>query len=278
MRRVSTLEDAVAGLRLWPHHVETLRRTVDRFSADPSVRAVILGGSLAHGFGGEGADVDVVVVVSPEELARRTRTLELTHATHDLATYPGGYVDAKFVDLDFLRDVAARGSDPARWAFDGVRVVLSREPALAGVLADIPRYPEHEHAERVRSFATQLVAWRWFFREGTAKANPYLVTTAVHKLVLFASRLTLAHNRALYPFHKWVLRVLGDVPDRPAELLGLIDALLAEHRTEHVDALVAAVLGHFGHDEAELERTWGTRFLLDTELTWQRGRPPVDEL
>lgn len=183
MRRVSTLEDAVAGLRLWPHHVETLRRTVDRFSADPSVRAVILGGSLAHGFGGEGADVDVVVVVSPEELARRTRTLELTHATHDLATYPGGYVDAKFVDLDFLRDVAARGSDPARWAFDGVRVLLSREPAL-----------------------------------------------------------------------------------------------LAEHRTEHVDALVAAVLGHFGHDEAELERTWGTRFLLDTELTWQRGRPPVDEL
>ena len=275
---MSTLEDAVVGLRLWPHHVETLRNVVEHFSADPTVLAVILGGSLAHGFGGEGADVDVVVLVPPAELERRAATLELTHASDELATYDGGYVDAKFVDLGFLRDVAERGSDPARWAFDGVRVLFSREPELAGVLEVIPRYPEADHEARVSGFAAQLLAWRWFFREGTAKANAYVQATAVHKLVLFACRLTLAHNRALYPFHKWALRVTEQVPDRPADLLTTIDAVLAGPTQERVDALVSSVLDHFGHDEAGLERTWGTRFLLDTELVWQHGRPPIDEV
>ena len=275
---MSTLDDAVAGLRLWPHHLETLGNVVSHFEADPTVLAVIFGGSLAHGFGGAGADIDIVVLVTPAELERRSSTLELTHASADLATYDGGYVDAKFVDLAFLRDVAARGSDPARWAFDGVRVLFSREPELAGVIEAITRYPDAEHDERVRSFAAQLAAWRWFYREGTAKQNAYLQTTALHKVVLFACRLVLARNRSLYPFHKWVLRVTEDAPDRPADLIEQIDALLAAPNQERVDALVSAVLGHFGLDAAEVERTWGTRFLLDTELTWQRGRPPVDEL
>ena len=275
---MTTLEDALAGLRLWPHHVDTLRSSVARFEADPAVLAVILGGSLAPGFGGAGADIDIVVLVTPAEVARRSATLELTHASAELATYDGGYVDAKFVDLAFLRDVAQRGSDPARWAFDGVRVLFSREPELAAVLESITRYPDAEHDERVRSFAAQLVAWRWFYREGTGKQNAYLQSTALHKLVLFACRLVLAHNRSLYPFHKWVLRVTEDAPERPADLLEQIVALLAAPSQERVDALVRSVLGHFGHDEAAVERGWGTRFLLDTELTWQRGRPSVDEL
>lgn len=272
------LTAALDGLQLWPHHIETLRNVVDRFEPDPTVLAVIFGGSLAHGYGREGSDIDLVILVTPEEMARRRETLELTHASDELATYEGGYTDAKFVDLDFLRDVAERGSDPARWAYDGVRVLFSREPALADVLAAITRYPDEDHEERVRSFAAQLVAWRWFYREGKAKANVYLQTTALSKLVLFASRLVLAHNRTLYPFHKWVLRVVEDVPDRPADLIERIDALLAAPDQGKVDGLVEAVLGHYGHDAAEVERTWGTRFLLDTELTWQRGRPPVDDL
>lgn len=275
---MSPVEVAVAGLRLWPHHIETLRNVVDRFEGDPTVLAVIFGGSLAHGFGREGSDIDLVVVVTPEEMARRRETLELTHASQELATYAGGYTDAKFVDLDLLRDVAARGSEPARWAYDGARVLLTREPALAQVLAEVVRYPQEGHAERVRSFAAQLAAWRWFFREGAGKDNRYVQTTAVAKLVLFACRLTLAHNRTLFPFHKWVLRVVEDVPDRPADLLERIDALLADPDQERVDGLVSVVLEHFGHDPAEVEEGWGTRFLLDTELAWQRGGAPVDEL
>lgn len=275
---MTSLEEAVAGLQLWPHHVETLRNVVDRFEPDPTVLAVLFGGSLAHGYGRETSDIDLVVVVTREEMAWRRATLELTHASDELATYEGGYTDAKFVDLDFLRDVAARGSEPARWAYDGARVLFSREPELAGVLTRVATYPEEGHEERVRSFAAQLAAWRWFFCEGAGKDNAYVQTTALAKLVLFACRLTLAHNRTLYPFHKWVLRVVEDVPDRPADLLERIDALLAAPDQDQVDSLASTVLEHFGHDPAEVDRTWGTRFLLDTELTWQRGGAPVDDL
>lgn len=269
---------AVTGLQLWPHHLDTLRNVVERFDPEPSVLAVIFGGSLAHGFGTESSDIDLVILVTPEEMAHRRETGELTHASDELATYEGGYTDAKFVDLDFLRDVAARGSDPARWAYDGARVLFSREPELEGVLAQIARYPEEDHEARVRSFAAQVCAWRWFYGEALGKQNLYLQTTAISKLVLFVCRLTLAHNRALYPFHKWVLRVTEEAPNRPADLMARIEDLLASPDQLKVDALVTSVLEHFGHDPAEVERTWGTNFLLDTELTWQRGRPPVDEL
>lgn len=272
------VSEAVAGLQLWPHHLDTLRNVVERFEPDPTVLAVIFGGSLAHGFGRESSDIDLVILVTPEEMARRRKTCELTHASDELATYEGGYTDAKFVDLDFLRDVAAGGSDPARWAYDGARVLFSREPELGGVLAQIARYPEEDHEDRLRAFTAQVCAWRWFHREALGKQNRYLQTTALSKLVLFVCRLTLAHNRTLYPFHKWVLRVTEEVPNRPVDLIERIEDLLAAPEQDKVDALATSVLEHFGHDPAEVERTWGTNFLLDTELTWQRGRPPVDEL
>jgi hypothetical protein len=43
-----------------------------------------------------------------------------------------------------------------------------------------------------------------------------------------------------------------------------------------VDALVACVRGFrdWGVDPDE----WGARFMLDTELAWMHGRPPIGEL
>jgi hypothetical protein len=39
-------------------------------------------------------------------------------------------VDGKSVDLAFLREVAEKGSEPARAAFDGTRCAYSRLPEI----------------------------------------------------------------------------------------------------------------------------------------------------
>lgn len=76
-----------------------------------------------------------------EEYARRRAESRLTISRADLCTYPQGYLDGKYLDESFLRQVAERDSEPARYAFDGVQVLFARLDGLEPLLAAIVRYP-----------------------------------------------------------------------------------------------------------------------------------------
>ena len=195
---------------LHPHHTTTLLNTITHFSPDPSVLALLLSGSLAHGFATPTSDVDILVILTAPAYAARRASGQLTFVSTDLAPYPGGYVDAKFLSLDFMRDVAQRGSEAARFAFEGATVVFAREEEVQreveGLVKQAVRYPVEGKEERVRRFRAQVEAWRWFCGEGRKKGDKYLVGLAARKLVLFGGRLVLAHNEVLYPFHKWLRR------------------------------------------------------------------------
>jgi hypothetical protein len=51
------------------HHAETIREIVAKFEPDTPVRALLLGGSIAHGFAGAGADIDIAIILSMQEPA-----------------------------------------------------------------------------------------------------------------------------------------------------------------------------------------------------------------
>jgi len=245
---------------------------------DRSIRALILGGSLAHGFARPDSDIDVSIVVDSAEYQRRMRESRLTYFDRSVCTYSGGYVDGKYVDVDFLRRVAASGSDPARYAYQDARILFSKVPDLAAILAAITRYPREEKPERIERFAAQLLAWRWYYSESVSKQSRYLETLSVHKLVLFTCRIVLAANELLYPFHKWMLRVTQTAANRPPKLIADLEELLANPSVPQVDAHVRAVLAFYGVDYAQAEATWSTWFMKDTELAWTSGFPPIDDL
>lgn len=269
-------------LELRDHHREALTALRDRFLADPTVLALLLGGSLAHGFAGEFADIDFVAVVTPEERERRAAVGELTYAAREPCTYPGGYVDGKFVDVGFLRAVAERGSEPARFAFADARVVFDHGADVRPLLDEIVRYPDADADagadDRMHRFAAQLLAWQWYFGQGIDKDNRYLQVLAVQKLVLFSCRLVLAENRLLYPYHKWMLRVTADAPRRPPSLIADLDRLLTAPTADLIDAHVRGLLAWVGIDHSSLAVGWGGRFLADNELTWLTGDPVIDDV
>ncbi|HVU25086.1 MAG TPA: nucleotidyltransferase domain-containing protein [Opitutus sp.] len=260
-----------------PHHAASIRNLVNAFEQDPSVRALLLGGSIAHGLARPDSDIDVSIVVAPEELARRRREHRLHYNNRTLCTYDG-YIDGKYVDLDFLRLVAARGSEPARFAYDGAQILFSREEALPGILAAIVRYPVEGKRERVERFGAQLLAWRWFYSEGVRHGNRYLVTLAISKLVLFACRVVLAENERLFPFHKWMLRVTAAAARQPAGFMAALDELLTAPPRERVDGFVRGVLAFAGIDFAQADAAWPTTFMTDTELKWMREEAGIDEI
>lgn len=262
---------------LAPHHAASIRNLVAEFERDPAVQALLLGGSLAHGFARPDSDIDVAIILTPGAFQQRRQGGQLHYNNRSLCTYPG-YIDGKFMDLDFLRLVAARGSDPARFAFKDSRILFSRIGGLESLLADIVRYPAAQTPERTARFGAQLLAWRWYYGEAVRQDNPYLLGLALQKITLFSGRIVLAQNEMLYPYHKWLLRVAASAPRRPAGFPANIRGLLTEHSWPRVDAYCRDILAFAGVDFAEADALWPTRFMQDTELKWMTGEPPIDEL
>lgn len=261
---------------MYAHHAETIERAVERFRADPEVLALILGGSVAHGFERPDSDIDVMVIVSDERFAERSRAGGLLTVFPELATYPKGYVDAKYLGAGVLPLVAEKGSEPARFAFKDSRVLFSRLDGLEETLKLIARFPAEGKAVRLRRFRAQFEAWNWYAAEALKHDNPYLLGVSVDKLVLFGGRLILAHNELLYPYHKWFLRVLMDAPDRPADLMGAVGTLLAEHSAENIRRFYDLVNGF--HDWGSSDITWPAQFVADSELNWVDGPAPIDDI
>jgi hypothetical protein len=160
---------------LYPHHQLTVERLIDRFKADPNFLALLIGGSLVKGYGNESSDIDFMLIATDEEFARREPQRALTYYATDLCDYPGGYVDGKIVNVAFLEEVADRGSEPARAAFEKVIVAYSHLPQLADLLRRITAYPEAGRAEKIRSFYAQLLAMQWYVGEAEKHNNPYSV-------------------------------------------------------------------------------------------------------
>jgi predicted nucleotidyltransferase len=261
---------------LLEHHRATIDRATAKLQRRDDVLGVLVGGSIAHGFATATSDVDLLIVVSDAEWDRRLAAGDTTELDRESATYEGGYVDCKYTSLGFIRDVAERASETTRFAFDGVTVAWSRVDGLEQAVRAAARYPGAGRADRIGAFHAQLEYWQWLFREGVRSDNAYVRAVAAPNVVLFAARLILAHNAVLYPGHKWLLRVLRDVPEQPPGLAAAIEAVIDRPGTDTVDALVALVSCF--RDWGVADQHWGTRFMLDTELAWLDGRPAIAEL
>lgn len=258
------------------HQKECLEAFLERCKTDPTILAVLLGGSIAHGFARPKSDIDVMLVVSAEEYERRKEARQLAYSIWDLCTYEEGYVDCKFVDLNYMELVAKQGSDPARFAFKDARIVYSRlDQELEKLLESVSQFPDLEQGHRRRRFAAQLLAWRWYYEEGLKKGNLYLQTLAAQKLVLFGCRLVLNENRMLYPYHKWLMQVTRRAAEIPQGFFDLVDLVLDKQGQEHTRKFCSLLLDWVQVAEEELD--WPNYFLHDSEQSWLYLQTPVDD-
>lgn len=261
-----------------PHHRTAIDRVTERLRADPEVQALLLGGSIAHGFERPDSDVDLMLVVSDADHAARLRDGHVQYWTREGCDWPGGYAEGKYVSPGFLAQVAERGSEPARFAFQDARVLFARAgvDGLDARLREIARYPVEGKAERIARFHAQFEAWHWYAHEALKLGDRYLLGCAVARTVLFAGRMLLAHNERLYPYHKWLMRVLQDAPDRPADLMERIAAVHADPSQANLLGLWACVKNFRAWEGAGTP--WSVQFMRDSELNWLDGPTPLEDL
>jgi predicted nucleotidyltransferase len=261
---------------MFPHHRESIERVRAHFEAIPTVQALLLGGSLAHGFERSTSDVDIMIIVGEEEYQERLKTEQMAFYNSELCTYPEGYVDGKFLSMSFLRKVAQQGSEPARFAFAGSQVLFARMEGLPDLLQQITRYPQEQKVYRINRFFAQFEAWNWYAHEAIRLNNRYLLGLSAQKMALFGGRMVLAHNEMLYPYHKWFLRVLESAPDQPANLVAHLRELCEQPSEQSVVAFYDCVRNFRQWETAATG--WPNQFVLDSELNWVHGMTPVDDL
>jgi len=258
------------------HHQRAIDRLAQAYRDDPRFVALVIGGSVAKGFARRDSDVDFLIVATDEEFDRRMRERDLFINRTDLCDYEGGYVDGKVINLGFLESVAERGNEPSRAAFEGAFAAFSHVPGFDALLDRIPVYPEEGHAERIKAFYSMAFMGNWLMHEAERHGNRYAMLRAASQLVLYSGRLLLAHHRKLYPFHKWLLRTVEALPEKPADIMRVIDALVDEPSGAGASALLERVRGFRDWGVSDLDAyMW---FMTEVEWSWMSGTTALEDV
>lgn len=254
------------------HHQRVIQRIRATFEHDPRFPAIIVGGSVAKGRAAYNSDVDLLLVATDEEYAKREATQDFWYINRELCDYEGGYVEGKYINMQYLLDAADHGSEPARAAFVGAFLACSRIPGIESLLQRIPVYQEQERRAKIETFYSQVLILNWFMREAEKRNDTYLLAHTASEMVLFGGRLILAHNRILYPYHKWFLYELRHAANKPADFMNQIERLLKYPGKENAQTF-CDTLTHFQNWGVTYEQAIN-RFYLDSEWNWRTGRPP----
>jgi len=258
-----------------PHHKKAIEKLTESLKKDDRYLAVIITGSVAKGEERDDSDIDFILVVSDEEYEKRKRKNRIIFYDTQYCDYPGGYVDGKIINLQFLKTVAERGSEPARDAFRDAWIAFSKIPELEEILNKIPVYQKSEKAEKIQSFLAQFEIANWYIGEAERRNDKYLLIRAATDLVLFGGRLILAHNEIIYPFHKLFMNALKRAPEKPDNFIEIIDALLDEPSSKNAQVF---------YDAVKKFKKWRIRglpnvqFMIDTELAWIKGKPYIGDI
>ena len=258
-----------------PHHQRVVDKLIERCKADPTCRALILTGSIALGRDTDASDVDHVIVVTDAEFHRRRVAVAVHVLDLEIADWPGGYAEGKAVNIKFLRDAADHGSEPARTAFAGGKVVWSKIDGLQPIVDAIAVYPRALKVQKIAAFYAHMKVWQSYVDYGHEKGNAYLVSYAGSKVALLAGRIILAHNEVLFPYHKWFVATLERAPKKPDGFMDLFDAVAKDPCAATTEAIRQSLDAFL-----DLERgseAWISRFVIDAEWNWFDGKPPVED-
>jgi hypothetical protein len=261
---------------MYENHKTAIKNISDKLIKNDEISALLIGGSIAHGFEEEKSDVDIMIIISEEDYTRKEKNGTLHYFETESCDYESGYIDGKFMTYNFLKKVADYGSEPARFAFDSSIIAFSKIDGLEDLLKKITRYPLEKKEDNIRRFYAQFEAWHWFCDEALKKGNRYLLNTAVSNLILFGGRMILAHNELLYPYHKWFLRILEKAEKKPSDLMEKIQLVLDNSDKKNIDDFFNTIMKYIEWGNAGF--LWPNQFMVDSELTWLNGKTNVADI
>ncbi|MGI6315465.1 MAG: nucleotidyltransferase domain-containing protein [Christensenellales bacterium] len=261
---------------MYVHHGKAIANLTAYFQPMDWVVTLVLGGSVAKGTARPDSDIDAMVVVTDEKYAEMVSAHQTYEMIEGHCDYPGGYFDVKYYNRDFIRAVEKKGSEPARNAFLGCRVLFSRDEEMTRVVERIPVFQTALREEKLQSFYAAYALSLYYFLPVSGD-DLFLRTKAAAEIVHFGLRMMLEDREVLFPCAKAMrMTLLDHFPDcRP--LLEAADVFLASRDqadAEVFDRQLRAALSW--QPPGDYNRVLA-RFTLDHEQWWYEPRPYIAE-
>ena len=262
---------------IYIHHQKAIDYITDKFRSDPQVNALLVSGSIAHGFNDKYSDIDINIIVSDSVYEQKMNNNAVTYWESAARFYKDGYFDGKYITLDYLNTAAERGSEPARFALRDSLIAFDKTGLAADCIARIGTYDTGLARKNTVRFLSQFEGWKWYCDEAIKRKNKYLLETSVSRLILFSGRLILAFNKIFFPYHKWFLKVLETAPCKPPKLMKTIYKLLDNKNEKTVNELYK-IIKEYKDWTNGAEFNWSSHFVHDIETVWIRNEDFIENI
>ncbi len=261
---------------MYKHHEESLENLKNYFSGRGEVTALIFGGSVAKGCERPDSDLDAMVVVTEEDYARRVKNRTAVETITGYCTYEGGYFDVKYMTKAFLADAAEKGSEPARNAFLGARVLFTKDEEIPKIVAKIPVFQKKEKEEKMLSFYADFWLNYYYFLQA-CPLDGYMKLHAVGEVIYSVYRMVLQENEILFPCNRRLEDFVEKISEETKKLVSLGKAAARSQEFEDVKVFVEYFLGILCWEIPTDISNVLSRYTLDFEQWWRVPRPNVNE-
>ena len=256
------------------HHLESIEKLKEYFLPMDGMIAIILDGSVVKGNARDDSDIDAVIVVTQEKYQQLELQNRLAEVIFGHCTYEGGYFDIKYKTKAMLQAAAKHASEPTRNAYVKAQTIYSTDSEIAGIVEQISAYPVHELEEKINCFNANLQLNRNYFMKCVKPENHYMRAHVAHEIVYSIYRLILAENKVLFPCNRRLEEAVLQCPRRPANILELGTAFLADTSEANCEKFAGAFLEQTALPLTEDISLNCSRYVKYYEDWWTKENPP----
>lgn len=261
----------------YEHHQKAVEKYIEQVKDQKGVLAVILSGSLSREWEKENSDIDLYLVLDDMVYEENNKTMEYCCTDYNICEYDQGYIDAKIISLQFLKEAAVHGSEPTRASFIGSNVVYTKDLEINNIVKNIPVFQEENWEARLQSFYSQVLVWgKYFYKESIKGQNLFLETRALNEMVLFSARYVLCLNKVLFPGYKSLFKALGECEIMPENFIDISNSLLREADLNKVKEYVKMMKNFAAPRNFDHGKTISI-FIKDSEWNWLNGNPSIED-
>lgn len=251
---------------MYKHHEESIEKMAEYFRENDEVLALFLVGSVATGTEREDSDIDGVVILTPEEYARKKAAGGTLEVIHGKCTYEGGYFDIHYHTREDLENILVSGSEPMRNMFTAARVLICKDEGLKDLVAKIPLYPKKAAEEkRLRFYSTfkQFYVYFWQACKPTGFSRFHIADGMIYNLY----RLILIENEILFPSMRKLEETVIAAKNKPDQIVEKCHKLMKSLSDEDCRALVESYENWTTYDFPKVHNTVMNNFADTWE--WQ---------
>lgn len=260
---------------MYKHHEQSIENMKEYFRKHGAI-ALILTGSVAKGTERANSDLDGMVILSEDEYAEKEKNNTTTETIDGLCTYEGGYFDIKYMTKGYLKDLAEKGSEPARNSFAKARILFCNDAEIEDILPRIPVFQKKEKEEKLLSFYSNFwLNYNYFLK--SCAIDDYMKMHTISEIIYSVYRMILQENEILFDSNRRLEQQVESISEKTVELVRLGRELESSQSIQDADRFVDKYIEITTYVPPKDIAVVLTRYSKDFQEWWREPRPNIKE-